>query len=194
MAAAAGEFTSPWWTYWITILVNFLSALPSVISADFRYSLFLFSYTFNGIFVCSYRQPFSSALQLYAGKSVSTALGVLFAAIVSNVIFPSYASQVAFEFEAKLLSSYTGALTKCFAKGRAWTKAPGRGELWDPRFPRLGYKSPDHDELNRDLLAATSARLGIIRNLYSEVETRSLDHHFMFFLVRSLRWIPVSHR
>lgn len=76
IAAAANEslMSSPWYVFWIALLVNFAASLPAVVSFDFRYSLFLFAYTFNGIFVCSYEKTFSDALQVYAGKSVSTAL------------------------------------------------------------------------------------------------------------------------
>lgn len=59
-------------------------------------------------------------------------------------------------------------------------------------MPRLGYKSDDHAELNRDLLLATSSRLGIVKSLFTEVETKSLDGHFMFFVKITLLPLPPS--
>lgn len=197
LAAASNDAltANPWYIFWIAMMVHFLASLPAYISFDFRYSLFLFSYTFIGIFVCSYRTTFSDSLQIYAGKSVSTALGALFAALVSDVVWPSFVSQKVAEFEAALLGAYMKVLTKCFDQGRRWTasKVEGfPGELWDARYPRLGYKSDDHAELNRDLLAATSSRLGIIHGLFAEIRTKSLDKHFMFFLEITLLPLPPS--
>jgi len=200
LAACANEalLASPWFVFWITMLVHFVASLPSTSrngSMDFRYSLFLLGYTFNGIFVCSYGKSFSAALQVYAGKSVSTALGAIFATLISDVVMPSFVSETASEFEASLLGSYTGALTRSFNKGRDWTLSAhdgAPGELWDSRYPRLGYRSDDHAELNQFLLDATRSRLGIIKNLYSEVETKSLDKHLILLVEVTLLPLPPS--
>ena len=194
-ASNAALLASPWYIFWIAMMVHFVASLAANISYDFRYSLFLFTYTFTGIFVCSYGQTFSRALQIYAGKSAATALGALYAALITNVMFPTYVSEKIAEFEAALLGSYMEALTKCFDQGRRWTSPVGEGapgELWDSRYPRLGYKSDDHAELNQDLLIATSSRLGIVNNLFTEIRTKSLDKHFMFFLEITLLPLPPS--
>ena len=197
LAAASNDalMASPWYIFWIAMMVHFVASLPAKISSDFRYSLFLFTYTFMAVFVCSYGKTFSATLQVYAGKSVSTALGALFSTIVSNVVWPSYVSETVAEFEASLLGYYTQAMTKSFARGQTWTcteREGPPGELRDARYPRLGYKSDDHAELNRDLLVATSSRLGVVRSLVTEVQTKSLDHHFMFFLKITLLPLPPS--
>jgi hypothetical protein len=191
----AALLASPWYIFWIAMMVHFVASLAANISYDFRYSLFLFTYTFAGIFVCSYGQTFSRALQIYAGKSAATALGALYAALITNVMFPTYVSEKIAEFEAALLGSYMEALTKCFDQGRRWTSPVGEGapgELWDSRYPRLGYKSDDHAELNQDLLIAAGSRLEIIDNLFKEISRKSLDKHFMFFLEITLLPLPPS--
>ena len=193
---------NPYFVTMITILVNGFAGLFSPISFDYRYSLFLFVYTFNGVFVCSYTGICCTPgdVQTFGGKAVSTALGAIYAFIVSNIVFPSYSSEVAFELEGYLLQSFMHSIQTCFWKGSDMLSKQQQdvdstndsSQHMDAPYAYIGISTGDHKEWNAHILETIATRLGIISRIYKEVETRAFDRHYMFFLRITLIPLPRS--
>lgn len=194
---------NPYFVTMITVLVNGFCGLFSPISFDFRYSLFLFVYTFNGVFACSYIGIccIPGTVQLFGGKAVSTALGAIYAFIVSNVIFPCYSSEVAFALEGSLLQSFMHSIQTCFWKGSDMLSkqqpqepkpATDSSEHMNTSYRYIGVSAEDHKEWNAHMLQTMATRLGILSRIYKEVETRAFDRHYMFFLRITLIPLPDS--
>ena len=189
---------NPYYIFFMAVLVNGFFGIFSPISFDFRYSLFLVLYTWAGVATCQYTGTCCAAgsVDIYLGKFVSTALGAVYAFVISNVVFPVFSSQIAFECEASLLSTYMSAMQECYDKGSAilGTTETSKGELLHPKYQYIGLKAKaeHHRSMVKYITIAVGKRLSVISRIYTEVETKAFDRHFMFFIRLTLIPLPKS--
>ena len=190
---------NPYYMFFMAILVNLFFGVFSYISFDFRYSLFLALYTWAGVATCQYTGVccVAGSVTIFLGKFVSTALGAIYAFVISNVVFPVFSSQVVSELEGSLLSTYMSAIQESYEKGAILLQKPendGTLELLNPDYPCLGFKrvTNHHRTMVHYITKAVGKRLSIISGIYTEVGTKAFDKHFMFFLRLTLIPLPVS--
>lgn len=88
----------------ITALFNGFCALASPIK-EFRYSLFLTTFTFNAVVVCQYFGccDVAGETNIYGGKVLSTLLGSVYSILVSWCILPYYTSTRMLDIEHEVL-------------------------------------------------------------------------------------------
>lgn len=189
---------NPYFLFFMAVLVNGFFGIFSPISFDFRYSLFLVLYTWAGVATCQYTGTCCDAgsTSIFLGKFVSTALGAIYAFVISNLVFPVFSSQIAFELEASLLSTYMSAMHECYEKGAMMLKKE-ESEMQEylyPGYPYIGFKTTTeyHRVMVQYITSAVTKRLSIISRLYTEVETKAFDNHFMFFIRLTLIPLPKS--
>jgi len=192
---------NPYFLFFMAILVNGFFGIFSPISFDFRYSLFLVLYTWAGVATCQYTGVCCAAgsVSIFVGKVVSTTLGAVYAFVISNLVFPVFSSQIAFELEASLLSAYMSAMRECYIKGATMLKSQEaeeeeEKEHLNPEYPYIGLKAKaeHHRGMVHYITSAVGKRLSIISRLYTEVETKAFDKHFMFFIRLTLIPLPES--
>lgn len=111
--------SNPYFIFFMGVLVNGFFGLFSIYGMDFRYSLFLTVYTWNGVVLCQYTgvccEP-GTVLE-FGGKAVATCLGAVYAMVFSVLIKPLYTSEVILSLEGAFLSSAHELLDRCFHKG-----------------------------------------------------------------------------
>lgn len=88
----------------ITAIFNGFCALASPIK-EFRYSLFLATFTFNAVVVCQYFGccDVAGETNIYGGKVLSTLLGSVYSILVSWCILPYYTSTRMLDIEHEIL-------------------------------------------------------------------------------------------
>ena len=190
---------NPYYIFFLTVLVNGFFGLFSYISLDFRYSLFLTVYTFNGIVLCQYSGVCcqSGELLYYGGKAVPTILGAVYAFVISTLIYPEYASDVLFGLEGSFLRVCSKFLLESFEKGhetilQSTVDPPETSDSIKARqYPHIGFsKNKESYEHIQGLISSmTKQRLAILQAMLTERETRSLDNRFL--LVRRVTLIPL---
>lgn len=191
---------NPYFLFFMAVIVNGFFGIFSPISFDFRYSLFLVLYTWAGVATCQYTGICCTAgsASMYLGKFVSTALGAVYAFVISNVVFPVFSSQIAFELEASLLSTYMSAIEESYGQGALLLKKPETDtkELLHPNYPYIGLKknAKYHRRMVHYITTAVRKRLALLSRIYNEVETKAFDKHFMFFIRLTLIPLPESLR
>jgi hypothetical protein len=190
---------NPYYMFFMAILFNLFFGLFSYISFDFRYSLFLALYTWAGVATCQYTGICCAAgsVTIFLGKFVSTALGAIYAFVISNVVFPVFSSQVVSELEGSLLSTYMSAVQDSYEMGAILLQTPETDrnlELLNPKYPCIGFKTVanHHGRMVHYITKAVGKRLSIISRIYTEVDTKALDKHFMFFIRLTLIPLPIS--
>ena len=172
---------------------------------DFRYSLFLMVYTWNGVVLCQYSGvccQAGSVLQ-FGGKAVSTCLGAVWAMIWSILIVPMYTSEVALGLESSFLSRSFAQLDDSWQ--RVDTLLDDR-EAEDPKVPidSIGFvesgESQDArtSELRMKLLddvdSITRLRIGSFKAFAKEITLNSLDKRELQFVQLNLVPLPRSVR
>lgn len=98
--------SNAYFVLFIVVAVNGFFGLFSIYGMDFRYSLFLMVYTFNGVVACQYTGVCCQAGTVleFGGKAVSTCLGAIWAMIWSILIMPMYTSEVVLGLEKNFLA------------------------------------------------------------------------------------------
>lgn len=92
---------NPYYVAGMTCLVNGLLGLLAP-QKTFRYSLYLIAFTFNSITVCSYYGCCDLPATFFGvyPRILSTAMGMVYAVLISWLVFPFYTSEVLFSLLA----------------------------------------------------------------------------------------------
>ena len=186
-----------YYIFFITWLVTGFVGLFGYLGYNFRYSLFLMTYQWSGVALCVYTGVCCTAgsAQKFIGRTFSTMIGAVYAFCINTIIFPVYSSHVVFELEGSLLAAYGKILAASHRKGVALlesqTNIPSDGVSVSSNYPNLGHASPEKDvsALQRNIEDAAVQRLDIIKELYGEIEDKSMDSYQ--FMITKLTMIPL---
>lgn len=186
-----------YYMFFMTWLITGFAGLFASLGYKFRYSLFLTTYQWSGVALCVYTGVCCSAgsAQKFVGRTFSTMIGAVYAFCINSLIYPLYSSHVAFELEGSLLASYGRILAASYKKGvdllESEEKEPNDRLSTSSNYPHLGFASSGKDlsALEKTIEDAAAQRLGIIEQLYGEIENNALDSHQ--FVITRLTMIPL---
>ena len=169
---------------------------------DFRYSLFLMVYTWNGVVLCQYTGvccQAGSVLQ-FGGKATSTCLGAVWAMIWSILIAPMYTSEVVLGLESSFLSRSFAQLDESWQRVDALLDDQGPGVSIEPiEFIESGEgqevkASALRVQLLDDVDSITRLRIGSFKAFAKEITLNSLDKRELQFVKLNLVPLPRSVR
>lgn len=114
----------------ITAVFNGFCALASPIK-EFRYSLFLTTFTFNAVVVCQYFGccDVAGETNIYGGKVLSTLLGSVYSILVSWCILPYYTSTKMLDIEHEVLKDELSLLKQLHQKNEQEVVQKGSTEV-----------------------------------------------------------------
>jgi hypothetical protein len=171
---------------------------------DFRYSLFLMVYTWNGVVLCQYTGVCCQAGSVleFGGKAASTCLGAVWAMIWSILIVPMYTSEVVLGLESSFLLRAFAQLDDSWHRVDALLDDQD-AEVSDPKVSfsiesiesgeAQGFRtSALRAQLLGDVDAITRLRIGSFKAFAKEIEFNSLDKRELHFVKLNLIPLPRS--
>ena len=180
---------------------------------DFRYSLFLMVYTWNGVVLCQYTGTCCQAgtVLQFGGKAVSTCLGAVWAMIWSILIVPMYTSEVVLGLESTFLARAFGHLKDSWQRveslvndnpsgpnGSAGTAKNADSSVTMDSIESGKGKDANTLALQAQLLAdvddITKLRIGSFKAFAKEITLSSLDKRELQFVKLNLIPLPGSVR
>lgn len=200
---------SPYFVFFMGMLVNGFFGLFSPLGIDFRYTLFLAVYTWNGVVYCQYTGTCCKpgTVLTFGGKALSTALGALYAFFVTALIVPLYSSEVILSMEGKFLKGSIDILDSVFHDCISMLKEKTQGkyeknDLEEGREEHSRSKKylSSMTEVDPKILAKfrqyaesiTKLRLATFKGIVQQKKLNSLDHRLVLFLEVTLIPLPKS--
>jgi hypothetical protein len=196
--------SNPYFIFFMGVLMNGFFGLFSIYGMDFRYSLFLTVYTWNGVVLCQYTGVCCQAGTVleFGGKTVSTCLGAVWALIFTILIKPLYTSEVIFSIEKDYLMGVLGYFEKSFHSGATLQRKNTIGSDDDPDGEKgtifekkLVYSVRHADRLNEvrgAVNAITKLRIDSLKAFGKEMTLNSLDKREVVFWKVTILPLPQS--
>ena len=196
-----------YFVFFMGMLVNGFFGLFSPLGIDFRYTLFLAVYTWNGVVYCQYTgvccKP--GTVLTFGGKALSTALGALYAFFVTALIVPLYSSEVILSMEGKFLKGSMQILDNVFHDCLSILKEKSHDKYEKKDLEEGGEDKPQkylslQTEVDHRVLAKfrqysesiTKLRLATFKGIVQQKKINSLDHRIVLFLEVTLIPLPKS--
>jgi hypothetical protein len=182
---------NPFFIFWMAVLVNGFFGLFSIYGMDFRYSLFLLVYTWNGVVLCQYSGTCcqSGTVLTFGGKAASTCLGAVWAMIFSILIKPVYTSEVILGLEKDFLAQVMEHMKHSWASIQHLMNAD-----LETRERVESQTRELRERLVLDIDTITRLRISSFKACAKEIMLNSLDERELQFIKLNLIPLPSSVR